>query len=250
MHMTGNTILITGGASGIGLGLAQAFLALGNTVLIAGRRQDALDAAVDAHPGLHAYPLDVSDPQSIAALAARVTAEHPALNVLINNAGIMQAEELLHAPDTSVAEATVTTNLLGPVRMTHALLPTLLAQSRAAVMNVSSGLASVPLAATPTYSATKAAVHSYTESLRWQLRDTAVQVLELTPPAVGTDLMPGSRANPQALPLEAFVTEVMELLTTQPDTTEICVQAVRFLRDAQATGTYDRVFQGLNAARS
>ncbi|WP_309572025.1 SDR family oxidoreductase [Deinococcus sp.] len=247
--MSGNTILITGGASGIGLGLAQAFHALGNTVLIAGRRQDALDAAVAAHPGLHAYTLDVTDPASIAALTARVTAEHPALNVLINNAGIMQAEDIQAAPDTSVAEATVVTNLLGPIRVTHALLPTLLAQPHAAVMNVSSGLASVPLAATPTYSATKAAVHSYTESLRWQLRDTAVQVLELTPPAVGTDLMPGSRANPHAMPLDAYVTEVMDILTTQPDAREICVQAVRFLRDAEATGTYDRVFDTVNAAR-
>lgn len=247
MHMTGNTILITGGASGIGLGLAQAFHEHGNTVLIAGRRQRALDEAVAAHPGLHPYVLDVTDPASIAALAARVTAEHPALNVLINNAGIMQAEELLTATDTAVAEHTVTTNLLGPIRLTHALLPHLLAQPHPVIVNVSSGLASVPLAATPTYSATKAAIHSYTESLRHQLRDTPAQVLELTPPAVGTDLMPGHRDSPHAMPLDAYIAEVMQIMDTQPEAPEICVQNVRFLRDAVATGTYDRVFQGINS---
>ena len=247
MHMTGNTILITGGASGIGLGLAQAFHERGNTVLIAGRRQRALDEAVAAHPELHPYTLDVTDPASIADLAARVTAEHPALNVLINNAGIMQAEDILTATDTAVADLTVTTNLLGPIRLTHALLPHLLEQPRPVVVNVSSGLASVPLAATPTYSATKAAIHSYTESLRHQLRGTSVYVLELTPPAVATDLMPGHRVSPHSMPLDAYIAEVMQLMETQPDAREILVQNVRPLRDAVASGTYDQVFQGINS---
>ena len=157
MNVRDNTILITGGASGIGRGLAEAFHGLGNQVIIAGRRQDALDEVTAANPGMESMRLDIADPADVAAFAAQATARFPSLNVLINNAGIMQPEDIVTAPNyLDVAERTIGTNLLGPIRLTAALLPHLRAQPRAAVLTVSSGLAFVPMAATPTYSATKA----------------------------------------------------------------------------------------------
>lgn len=247
MKTTGNTILITGGASGIGLGLARAWLALGNTVIIAGRRKALLDELTAAHPGLVGYPLDVEDAGAIRAFAAEVVARHPALNVLVNNAGIMRAEQLTQAaaalPD---AEAMVTTNLLGPIRMTTALLPHLLGQPAATVINVTSGLAFVPLAATPTYSATKAALHSYTQSLRHQLRGSAVEVLELAPPLVQTDLTPGQATNPMGLPLDDYIAEVMALLAQTPTPPELNVERVQVLRRAEAEGRFDAMFAMLN----
>ncbi|GGL02042.1 SDR family oxidoreductase [Deinococcus radiotolerans] len=245
MNITGNTILITGGGSGIGLGLAQALLDHGNTVLIASRSQRTLDAAVAAHPGLHAYPLDVTDPASIQRVAAQVAADHPTLNVLINNAGIMLAENLLDGTALPAAEATVTTNLLGPVRVTQALLPHLLTQPSPVIVNVTSGLASIPLTRTPTYSATKAALRSYTESLRHQLRGTPAQVIELAPPYVATELMPGGSHDPHAMPLNDFIEETMTLLA-RPGIQEVLVERVLPLRNAALNGTYAQVFRGLN----
>lgn len=249
MDTTGNTILITGGASGIGLALAEAFLAVGNEVIIAGRRQSALDAAVAAHPGLAAYVLDVEDAAAITAFATRITQAHPALNVLINNAGIMRAENLAAESVATVdAEATIATNLLGPIRLTAALLPQLRAREKAAVINVTSGLAFMPLAITPTYSATKAALHSYTQSLRHQLRGAVVEVLELAPPMVQTEMMPGQATNPMGMPLADYISEVMGLLARTPTPPEICVERVQFLRRAEADGTYAQVFGMLNPA--
>ena len=170
MKTSGNTILITGGASGIGRELAERFQAQGNTVIIAGRRRDRLDAVTEANPGMVGYVLDIEDKTGIDAFAATVIAAHPDLNVLINNAGIMLFEDLTRSRDLADAEAMVTTNLLGPIRLTNALIDHLSAQPDAAVVNVSSGLAFVPLVSTPTYSATKAAIHSYTVSLRDALK--------------------------------------------------------------------------------
>jgi uncharacterized oxidoreductase len=247
MDITGNTILITGGASGIGLALAEAWLSAGNKVIIAGRRRAALDAAKAAHPALATYELDVADQDQTAEFAATVTKAHPGLNVLVNNAGIMRAEDLLSAPSyLHDAEATVETNLLGPIRMTAALLPHLLGQPKAQIINVTSGLAFVPLAMTPTYSATKAALHSYTQSLRHQLRATGIEVLELAPPQVQTDLMPGQATNPHGMPLAAYVDEVMGLLRQTSTPAELCVERVQFLRQAEATGAADKVFRLLN----
>ena len=167
MKLTGNTILITGGGSGIGRGLAESLHQLGNQIIIAGRRQDALDQTTKANPGIVSINLDINDPEAIRAFAARATSEHPRLNVLINNAGIMKIENLQALPaGLGDSEAVITTNLLGPVRLTAALLPFLQNQAQAAIINVSSGLGFVPLPITPTYSATKAALHSYTLSLR------------------------------------------------------------------------------------
>jgi uncharacterized oxidoreductase len=246
MKTTGNTILITGGGSGIGRGLAEAFHALGNQVIIAGRRQQALDATTAANPGMSSLTLDIEDPGKIRAFAAEVATRYPALNVLINNAGIMRAERLkAQQVDLGTAEATIATNLLGPIRLTGALLPLLQKQPHSAIMNVSSGLAFVPLAATPTYCATKAAIHSYTQSLRWQFRGSSTEVLELIPPYVATDLMNGA-SDPRAMPLDRFIAEVMEILKAQPTVTEICVEGVKPLRFAAESGRYDAVFQRLN----
>jgi uncharacterized oxidoreductase len=248
MRTTGNTILITGGGSGIGRGLAEAFHALGNHVIIAGRRQQALDQTTAANPGMTSLALDIGDPANIRSFAAELAARHPALNVLINNAGIMRFEKLrAQADDPADAEALVTTNLLGPIRLTAALLPLLEKQPYSAIMNVSSGLAFVPMAPTPTYCATKAAIHSYTQSLRYQLQGTAIEVLELIPPYVATHLLDGA-ADPRAMPLDRFIAEAMEILKTQPDVTEICVENVKRLRFAAESGHYDSVFRGLNDA--
>jgi uncharacterized oxidoreductase len=249
MKLTGNTILITGGGSGIGRGLAEAFHALGNQVVIAGRRKQVLEQTTAANPGMTSVLLDIDDATSIRALASHLGANYPTLNVLINNAGIMRAENLLaERVDVADAEATIITNLLGPIRLTAALLPLLRKQPHSTIINISSGLATVPLTLTPTYCATKAAIHSYTQSLRYQLRETTTEVLELIPPYVGTELMSGASSDPRAMPLDKFIAEVMEILKIQPSAAEICVETVKPLRFAVENGHYDAVFQGVNAA--
>jgi len=252
MKMTDNTILITGGGSGIGRGLAEAFHKKGNQVIIAGRGQKTLDETTATNPGMKSVTLDVSDPKSIQSFAAQVTEEHPSLNVLINMAGIMKPENLLEAPNyLSDAEAIVTTTLLGPIRLTAGLLPSLRKQPRATIMTVSSGLAFVPLAMTPTYCATKAAVHSYTQSLRYQLKSTNVEVIELIPPYVQTTLMGDQQAgDPRAMPLKEFIEEVMSILKSQPDAKEICVKNVYPLRFAAEQGQekYEDFFKQFNDA--
>ena len=249
MNITGNTILITGGGSGIGRGLAEALHAQGNQVILAGRRKAALEETAAANPGMKFLTLDIEDRGAVRAFAGRVAAEFPALNVLINNAGIMRPEDLLaQQDDLADAESTVITNLLGPIRLTAALLPLLRKQPHSTIINVSSGLAFVPLALTPTYSATKAAIHSYTISLRYQLRDTAIEVLEIVPPYVQTDLMDGAE-DPRAMPLKDYIAETAELMKTQPTPAEICVKNVHGLRFAAESGKFDAVFNGLNTAR-
>ena len=248
MQMKGNTILITGGGSGIGRALAEAFHAEGNQVVIAGRRQKLLDETTAANPGMKAAVLDIENGEAIRSFAEQLKNDYPSLNVVIHNAGIMRPENLLSG-EVADAEATVTTNLLGPIRLTAALLSLLLKQPRAAIMTVSSGLAFVPMALTPTYCATKAAIHSYTQSLRYQLRNTSVQVLELIPPYVQTELMGSQQANdPNAMPLKDFIAETMNILKTSPDATEICVERVKPLRFAEANGGYDAFFQRFNDA--
>jgi uncharacterized oxidoreductase len=249
MKQSGNTILITGGGSGIGRGLAEELHKLGNQIIIAGRRKQALDETTAANPGMKSLTLDIEDPAAIRAFAARVAAEFPALNVLMNNAGIMRPENLLaQQEDLADAEATVATNLLGPIRLTAALLPLLQKQPHSTIINVTSGLAYVPLALTPTYCATKAAIHSYTLSLRHRLRKTRIEVLELVPPYVATHLM-GGADDPRAMPLDKFIAETMELLKAQPTPMEICVETVKPLRFGIENGRYNEVFAGINAAR-
>ena len=249
MKITGNTILITGGGSGIGRGLAEAFHQVGNTVIIAGRRQAALDAVTRANLGMHARTLDIADPAGIQRFAVEVSNAFPALNVVINNAGIMQLEDIKTAPAyLETAEATITTNLLGPIRLTGALLPHIQRQLGSAVLMMSSGLAFVPMAATPTYSATKAAIHSYSQTLRHQLQGTQTQIIEIAPPYVQTELMgAGQASDPCAMPLAAFISEVMQLLEHQPEAGEIIVERCKPLRFATERGKFDEVFQMVNA---
>lgn len=246
MQITGNTILITGGGSGIGRGLAEAFHARGNKVIVTGRDTSKLDAIVRANPGIEALELDVDDPAAINAVTKRITSDMPSLNVLINNAGIMRAEDL-KSGDIDTAEATISTNLLGPIRLTAALLPHLLTRPNAAILTVSSGLAFVPRALAPTYCATKAAIHSYSQTLRVQLRDTPIQVIELVPPYLQTELMgPAQAADPNAMPLADYISETMALLEEKPDADEILVQRVFFQRWAEREDRYAAAFARVN----
>ena len=247
MQIDGNTILITGGGSGIGRALAEALHARGNRIIVAGRRTAPLATLCDGRDGLDWIELDVAEPESIEAAAATLARDHPALNVVVHNAGIMQAEDMTADPyDLISAEATIATNLLGPIRLTAALLPQLKAQDHATIMAVSSGLASLPLVYTPTYCATKAAIHSWSQSLRTQLEPCGIDVIELVPPQVATDLMPGQAEDPNAMPLDAFIDEVMALIEANPKRPEILVEKVKLLRNAEAEGRYDKTFAMLN----
>lgn len=230
MSFRGNTVLITGGTSGIGRGLAEALQKKGNNVIIAGRRKNLLDEVTKANPGMWAAELDMDNAADIAAQAEAITKRFPALNAVINNAGIMRPEDVKKG-ELGTAEAIISTNLLGPIRLTAALMPHLLQQPKATIFTVSSGLAFVPLALFPTYCATKAAIHSYSLSLRHQLRDTSVRVREIIPPWVATELMGETPTDERAMPLDEFIAETVELI--DDDTAdEITVQRVLPLRNA------------------
>lgn len=249
MNISGNTIFVPGSTSGIGLALALALKARGNTVIIGGRRTDLLEKVAAEHPDIDTVMIDTADPASIEAAAQEVLAKHPDLNVLVTMAGIMRVEDW-HRPESFLAsaEATVTTNLLGPIRLIAAFIEHLRAQPDATIMTVSSGLAFTPLKVTPSYNASKAAIHMLSESLRLQLADTTVKVVELEPPAVRTALMPGQETSEFAMPLDEFVAEVVALIESQPDAREIQVERVKFLRYGEARGDYDQVVATLNAA--
>lgn len=227
MKLTGNTIFITGGTSGIGRALAEALHQRGNKVIISGRRRSHLDAVVAANPGMAAVELDMTNPASIERVAAQLIADYPDLNVLINNAGIMEPDNAAGPIDDALLVATTTTNLLGPIRMTSALIEHLKTRNDAVVAYTSSVLAFVPMAVTAVYSSTKAALHSYILSQRFMLRDTSVRVLEIAPPWVRTDLM-NSREAEQAMPLDAFIEETMAVLGT--DANEVLVEAAKPFR--------------------
>ncbi|OWT81124.1 MULTISPECIES: SDR family oxidoreductase [unclassified Achromobacter] len=246
MKTKGNTILITGGGSGIGEALAHRLHDQGNKVLIAGRRLDALKKAAAGRQNIVPVELDIDSPEKIEAFARRIVADHPTLNVLINNAGIMRAEKLDQRRDLSDAEATITTNLLGPIRLINALVDHLASQPDATIINNSSGLAFVPLIHTPTYSATKAAIHSYTVSLREVLKGR-IEVIELAPPAVQTTLTPGQESREGYQPLTEFADEVVSLLNTQPTPAEVLVKRVGFLRFAEQENRYAEALKAVNS---
>jgi short-subunit dehydrogenase involved in D-alanine esterification of teichoic acids len=249
MNISGNTVFIPGSTSGIGLALALALQARGNTVIIGGRRTDRLEQITAEHPGLDSVIIDTTDPASIEAAAQQVLARHPDLNVLIPMAGIMRIEDW-HRPDgfLASAESVIASNLLGPIRLIAAFIEHLEAQQSATIVTVSSGLAFTPLAATPSYSAAKAAIHLLSEAIRLQYADTSVQVIELEPPSVQTGLVPGQETNELAMPLDEFIAEVMKLLETEPEAREIQVERVKFLRYGEARGDYDQVVATLNAS--
>jgi uncharacterized oxidoreductase len=249
MHLTGNTILITGGASGIGRALAEAFHRRGNQVIIAGRRQALIDEITAAHPGMRGMRLDVEDPRAVDAFAADVQEQFPELNVLINNAGISKPEDLTaDTIDVSVLRSIIHTNILGVLHLTAALLPSLKQQPHATIITTSSGLAFVPFAAYPTYCASKAFLHSWLQSLRFQLREKSVEILELAPPYVQTELAgPHQATDPHAMPLADYIAEVMQILSApNPSRGEILVDRVKALRWAEKNEDYEQIFTDLN----
>ncbi len=247
LRPSGNTILITGGGSGIGRELAWRFNALGNTVIVTGRRLASLLETIAGRQNMHAVELDVDDPARIEAVARQLVARHPTLNVLINNAGIMRFEDVgtQHALDD--AEAQITTNLLGPIRLNNALVEHLKRQPSPAIVNVTSGLAFVPRADSAIYSASKAAIHSYTLSLREQLNGQ-VKVIELAPPALQTELTPGQSQRDGYMPLDAFIDEVMSLFAQQPTPDEILVERVGVQRWAEREDRFQATFDRINTA--
>ena len=228
MKLTGNTIFITGGGSGIGKALAEALHQRGNKVIISGRRKSHLAKAVEANPGMDSIELDIADPASIRRVSAELISRYPKLNVLINNAGIMQVDDVAGDTDDELITSTIATNLMGPIRLSGTLIEHLKKQESAAVLNVSSVLGFTPMAIAAVYSSTKAALHSYSQSLRFKLRNTRVRVLEVIPPWVRTELLNSSEES-RAMPLDEFLQETMEALATDAD--EIMVARAKFLRD-------------------
>ncbi|WP_313537628.1 SDR family NAD(P)-dependent oxidoreductase [Pantoea sp.] len=248
MNTSGNTILITGGNTGIGRALAEKFSAKGNQLIITGRSQDKLDETLAANPGMEGYVLDMRDADAINVFSDQIVKKHPDLNILINNAGVGRTEKLTEGSiNISTAETAMITNVLGPIRLTLAVLPHLLSKTSATVINIGSGLAHVPLAAMPAYSASKAAIHSWTQSLRFQLKDSSINVIEIIPPAVHTGFLGLDEAAPHEMPLGNFIAEVMEIFADIPDSFEICVKNVLPLRNAEATGNYEQLFRAMNS---
>ncbi|HMD86827.1 MAG TPA: SDR family NAD(P)-dependent oxidoreductase [Terriglobia bacterium] len=250
MQMHANTIFITGGTSGIGRGLAEAFHTLGNQVIISGRREDRLQDICASNPGMRYFMLDVRDPEAIRTVARNAVAEFPSLNCVFNNAGVQRRLEL--APGTPLDEEglrdEINTNVLGVIRVAGEFIPHLTRQSNAVLLNVSSRLAFVPLARFPVYCATKAAVHSYTLSLRQQLKASGVKVIELIPPYVATELGgpwksvgPGG---PQPMPLETFIAQAMLELADGSD--EVAIGDAKHLVAATNSETLKKVFAGMN----
>lgn len=243
MRLTGNTILVTGGGSGIGLGLAAALHRAGNRVVIAGRRIEALRSVADAHPGISYLQLDLTDRQSIQRFVGDIEDEYPNLNVVVNNAGVMALEDL-DAPDPDTASQVIATNLVGPIVLTSLLIPKLKSQPDAAIINITSALAFVPMAIAPTYSATKAGLHAYTEAVRFLLQDSRIQVIEVAPPRVQTEM--DGRNDAFTMTVDDFVAETLGLISAEPDLDEVIVGAARGLRDAERNGVYTEQFAAVN----
>jgi uncharacterized oxidoreductase len=247
MNISGNTIFIPGATSGIGLALALRLKAAGNTVIVGGRRSSLLEAIAADH-GLDTVTIDTTDPASVLAARDQVVARHPDLNVLVAMAGIMTPEDARGTDFLATAERLVDTNITGPLRLIAAFLEQLESRPDSTLMTVSSGLAHLPLAPFPTYNGTKAFIHRFSESIRLQLAGTTVKVVELVPPAVQTELVPGNSQNEHFMPLDAFADEVMAILENRPDVTEVLVDAVRVLRFAEVEGRFDATVAAMNAA--
>jgi uncharacterized oxidoreductase len=249
MKMQSNTIFITGGGSGIGRALAEAFHKLGNQIIVAGRREEVLKRTCAANPGMNYIVMDVTDAASIRSGAAEVISRFPQLNCVINNAGIQREHDFTHGETVSdqVVEQEIDTNLLGLIRVSAALLPHLQKMENATLMNVSSGLGFVPISRFPVYCATKAAVHSFCLSIRRQLRGTGVKVVEIVPPYVATDLghtlRPGG-GGPVPMPLEEYIAALMEELAGGPE--EAAVGTAKRLMAASAGEAVRNIFAGMN----
>ncbi len=249
MKLEGNTILITGGTSGIGRALAVAFHERGNRVIVTGRRRELLDAIASSHPGIIGIPLDLDEPTSLSRLGVEIRARFPELNVLIANAGISRPEDMTaEGWDASTAAAIVRTNILGVLAVTAEFLPVLKGQPNATIMATSSALAFVPRADFPTYCASKAFLHSWLASVRHQLRNVPVEVLELSPPYVQTELTgPQQASDPRAMPLDDFVADVMRLLARgKHPGGEILLERDHARRWADRDGKYADIFAAMN----
>ncbi len=249
MQMTGNTILITGGTSGIGRALAEAFHDRGNRVIVTGRRRALLEEIAAERPGLVGLPLDLDAPDSLPHLARDVRLLFPELNMLIANAGISRSEDMTaEGWDVSAAQSVVDTNIMGVLRVTAAFLPMLKGRQGAAILATSSNLAFIPRANFPTYCASKAFLHSWLQSLRHQLRKIPVEVLELSPPYVQTELTGDHQASdPRAIPVAAYVAEVMQLLEAgNHPRGEVLVERDRARRSAEREGRYEEVYAAIN----
>jgi uncharacterized oxidoreductase len=248
--MQSNQVIITGGSSGIGRGLAEAFHRLGNQVIISGRREAALMAICEANPAMRSFVLDVTDPAAVREIANRVTEEFPDLNCVFNNAGVQKGHDFASGQpvDDQAVLAEINTNLLGVIRVATAFLPHLRKHQGSTLVNVSSGLAFVPMSRFPVYCATKAAVHSFTMSLRHQLKDTGVKVIELIPPYVATDLGGESKAavpvGPKPMSLDTFIAETMKAI--EGDADEMAIGDAKNLMGAAGGDTVKKVFSGMN----
>ncbi len=247
MNISGNTIFIPGATSGIGRALAIALAQRGNMVIAGGRRTELLKELHAEHPEIDTVAIDIADAESVKTASAEVLRKYPELNVIIAMAGIMQVEDW-HHPESFIAtsERIMATNVLGPIRLISEFVEHLQTRPDSTIVTVSSGLAFVPLKATPSYNASKAAIHMLSEGVRLQLADTSVKILEIAPPAVATELMPGQSENPGAMPLDNFIAEVLQLIETNPDAHEILVENVRPLRFAEKNGNYREVSEQLN----
>ena len=238
MKLTNRTVLIVGGTSGIGLELAHRFAKDGNTVVVGGRQPEPRD-------GLQSVQIDVTDPASVLRARDEVLAAHPDLDVVVTMSGVLLTEDLRDPAHITDAENMVATNLLGTIRVIDAFTPHLIGRGAGTIITVSSGIGFLPFPLMATYGATKAAVHSYTESLRAHLAGTGVEVAELVPPAVATPAM--AKLNPAAVPVDDYLDEVMELLAVEPTTREIIAEAALPLRWAERDGTYAELLERRSA---
>jgi short-subunit dehydrogenase involved in D-alanine esterification of teichoic acids len=245
MDITGNSIFIPGATSGIGLALALRLQSAGNTVIVGGRRVEVLER-LGAEHGFDTVTIDMTDPASVLAARDEVLSRHPDLNVVVAMAGVMLQENVRSADFLADAERVVETNILGPLRLVSAFVGHLLTRPDATLITVSSGLAHVPLSITPTYNGSKAFIHRFSETIRLQLSGTSVNVVEIAPPGVRTELMAGQSQVERFMPLDDFADEVMALLEAQPDAKEILVESVKFLRFAEVEGRYDGAVAAIN----
>ncbi|MCA1983359.1 SDR family oxidoreductase [Nocardioides nematodiphilus] len=237
MELSNHTVLIVGGTSGIGLGLAQRFARAGSTVIIGGRRTEPV---ADPPEKVHSVAIDVTDAESVARARDEVLERFPDLDLVVTMAGVLLVEDLRDPAHFETAETTIAVNVLGTIRTIDAFTPHLIGRGAGTFMTVSSGIGFLPFPPMATYAASKAAVHAYSEALRAQLDGTGVGVIELVPPAVATTPQQ-KEMNPAALDLDDYLDEVTELLAAEPAPREILVEGVRMHRWAERDGTYDEL---------
>jgi short-subunit dehydrogenase involved in D-alanine esterification of teichoic acids len=234
MDIATRTVFIAGGTSGIGLELARRFRAAGSTVAVGGRNAETLDRLADE--GLGTVAMDVTDADSVLRGRDDILARYPGLDTVVTMSGVMMMEDLRNPEHFAAAHTTIETNLLGTIRVIDAFTPHLVERGSGTIVTVTSGIAFLPFPPMPSYAASKAAVHAYSEALRVQLAADGIEVVELVPPAVASAGQ--EKVNPHALPLDAFATEVMQLLTQEPTPHEVLVEGVQMHRWAERNGTY------------